>query len=494
MTDPTPSECTPAHPCGDCDLCADPVDAHEFDVTLPDGFRATDGGNADRLIALHGDHLRHVARWSKWVAWTGERWQVDYGDRLVLGRARDVVHHLTRLAGGQVDAKAAGAIVNFGLRTDSSRQLRALADVAASAPCTRLDHEALDADGWLLNLPNGTLDLRAGELHDHRPDDLVTMLAGTRFEPGATAPTFEAFVERVLPDDDVRAYVQSRLGAALVGEVREHELNIAHGEGANGKTTLFNIVGAVLGDYAVVAPKTLLIGGSFERHPTDRTTLFRRRLAYAGEIAEGAYFNEALVKELTGGDRITARRMREDFWSFDPTHKLWLFANHLPHVTGTDHAIWRRVRVVPFEVTIPQRQQDPELAHKVVASEAPGVLAWLLEGCRMWQSGMPPPKAVRLATESYRHGEDSAERFVVEELELDPDHHVYADELWAAHAQWCVEQGIPEYAVRREVQRVAGRLRVQGCDQVRRKESGRKRTLWLGAQLRGDRGPQGVPV
>jgi putative DNA primase/helicase len=238
--------CTPTKPCGDCDRCADPEpggNAVEADVTFPDGFRATDGGNADRLIALHGDHLRHIAVWKKWICWDGCRWRIDYGDRLTLGRARDVVRHLIRLAGQQGDPKYAEAIVSFALRSESARQLRALADVAASAPCTALDHEDLDAEAWLLNLPNGTLDLRSGDLHAHQPDDLVTMLAGTTFEPGATAPIFESFVERVLPDDDVRAYVQSRLGAALVGEVREHELNIAHGAGANGKTTLFNVVG-----------------------------------------------------------------------------------------------------------------------------------------------------------------------------------------------------------------------------------------------------------
>ena len=467
----------------------DDLDSEAVDVVLPDGFRATEGGNADRLIYLHGDHLRHVAVWRKWCCWDGCRWRIDYGDRLTLGRARDVVRHLIRLAGRAGDPKLALRIVGFAHGTDTSRRLRGLVDVAASAPGTALDHEHLDADGWLLNLRTGTLDLRTGDVHPHRPDDLVTMLAGATFEPGATAPDFEAFVAQVLPDDDVRTYVQSRLGAALVGEVREHELNIAYGEGANGKTTLFNIIGAILGDYAVVAPETLLIASKHEHHPTDRTVLFRRRLAYAGEIAAGSYFNEALVKELTGGDRITGRRMREDFWSFDPTHKLWLFANHLPHVAGTDHAIWRRVRVVPFTVTIPEQKQDPELAHKVVANEGPGVLAWLIDGCRMWQSGMPAPKAVLLATERYRHGEDTAERFVIEELDVDlaSDGFVYADELWAVHATWCVEQGVAEHAVKREVQRVSERLRVLGCDQVRRQDGGCRRRRWLGVRFREDR-------
>jgi putative DNA primase/helicase len=469
----------------DTDDVDDDFEAIAADMALPDGYRATDGGNADRLIALHGNHLRHVAVWRKWCCWDGCRWRIDYGDRLTLGRARDVVPHLIRLAARVGDKKQRKALLGFAERTESSRGLRALTDVAASAASVRLDHETLDADPWLLNLTNGTLDLRTGELCEHRPDDLLTMLAGTTFAANASAPCFETFIAQVLPDVDVRTYVQCRLGGALVGEIRDHELNIAYGEGANGKTTLFNIVGSVLGDYAVVAPKTLLIASRHEHHPTDRTTLFRRRLAYAGEIAEGAYLNEALVKELTGGDRITGRRMREDFWSFNPTHKLWLFANHLPHVSGSDRAIWRRVRVIPFQVTIPERDQDPHLADKIVSDEGPGVLAWLLDGVRAWQSGMSPPRAGLLATETYRHGEDTAERFVTDELAIDPDGtgSLYASELWETHRQWCAENGVADYAVKREVQRVAERLRTRGCDRVRLQHDGRRDTLWLGVRL-----------
>jgi putative DNA primase/helicase len=470
----------------------------EASVALPDGRHNTDGGNADRLIGLHGHHLRHVAVWRKWVVWDGCRWAIDYGDRLVLGRARDVVGHLIRLA-ATVEGKERALVLVFATRTESSRQLRALVDVAASARQVALDHEQLDADGWLLNLGNGTLDLRTGQLHQHRPEDLLTLLAGTDYDEHATAPTFDAFLRRVLPDDEVRAYVQSRLGAALVGEVSDHELHIATGPGANGKTTLFQIIDAVLGDYAVVAPKSLLIASRHEHHPTDRTRLFRRRLAYAGEIPEGAQLNEALVKELTGGDRITARRMREDFWSFDPSHHLWMFANNLPHVSGTDHGIWRRLRVVRFEVTIPDTEQDPGLADKIIATEAPGVLAWLIEGCRLWQSGLPAPAAVRHATQDYRHGEDMAEQFITSELVLGQGREVWADDLWAAHAAWCNENGVEPHLRSREVQRVAAILRARGCDRARRRDApvislggtttpGRQRTVWFGVDL-GD-GPE----
>ena len=175
----------------------------------------------------------------------------------------------------------------------------------------------------------------------------------------------------------------------------------------------------------MVAPEVAcLIASRHEHHPTDRTRCCSDAgSAYAGEIPEGSHLNEAMVKELTGGDPITGRRMREDFWTVQPTHKLWLFANHLPHIAGTDHGIWRRVRVVPFTVTIPPADRDLELADKIIATESPGVLNWLLEGCQMWRSGLVAPDAVLGATETYRHGENTAERFVTEELEVDVDRH-----------------------------------------------------------------------
>jgi putative DNA primase/helicase len=461
-------------------------------VDLVDGFRPTDGGNADRLMARHGEHLRHVAIWRKWLVWDGTRWRVDHGDRRILARARDVVAHLLKVAADATNAEERKQIVKFALKTDAAKALRALVDVAASSPGVLVDHDELDADGWLLNLPNGTLDLRTGHLSGHDPGDLLTLMAGAALE-AAPAPIFTAFVEQVLPDPAVRRYVQSRLGAALAGVVGEHELNIAIGAGANGKTTLFSIVHAVMGDYATVAPKSLLISSRHEHHPTDRTALFRRRLAYAGEIPEGARLNEALVKELTGGDRITARRMREDFWTYTPTHKLWLFANHLPRVVGTDHAIWRRVRVVPFTVSVPKDQQDPHLAERVIATEASGVLGWLLEGCQAWQEGVPAPPAVLTATERYRLAEDTAARFIASELELHPGATLVAGDLWTAHEQWCTENGVPHWEVSRHVQRVAAQLKAGGARVDRTQIDKTKVRIWTGVALRRTGVDRGCP-
>jgi putative DNA primase/helicase len=448
-----------------------------------DGYRFTDAGNADRLAALHGQNLRYVDSWGKWIVWDGRRWQLDPKERRAVAMARDVPRHLFGLV-ADTPPNARHQLVEFGNKSESARALRAMVDVTASTPELLVHHDVLDRDGWLLNAHNGTLDLRTMTLHNHEPSDLITMLAGAAYHPTATAPRFEAFVERILPDPDIRSYVQSRLGAAVIGEVLDHELHIAWGEGANGKSTLFKIVGAVLGDYAVGVPKSLIVQARHEQHPSDRTVLFRRRLAYAGELRDGARLDEALVKELTGGDLIVARRMREDFWSFDPTHHLWLFSNHLPRVTGTDHAMWRRLRVVPFTVTIPDDEQDWSLARTVVESEADGILVWLLDGLQLWRDGREPPAPIVNASTNYRHGQDLAQRFIDEELVLDRNAHIAASCLWDLHADWCSAIGLTPLQISGEVQRVARALTIAGCKQRRVSTAGTKNRIWHGVRDR----------
>jgi putative DNA primase/helicase len=253
------------------------------------------------------------------------------------------------------------------------------------------------------------------------------------------------------------------MGACLSGQVKEHELIIDHGDGANGKTTFYAIVAAAFGDYAIVAPKSLLIWDRHEHHPTDRAVLFRRRLAYAGEIPDGARLHEATVKELTGGDTITARRMREDFWTFQPTHKLHLFANHLPKVSGTDQGIWRRLRVVPWTVTIPDDRQDRELAQRIIDDELAGVFRWLIDGYQMWRAGVAVPDKVTAATRQYRHKEDTVGRFIDDELVLDPEGSITAGNLGLLHQKWSSVVGIADHEVKAHYRRVLTEVEHRGA-------------------------------
>jgi putative DNA primase/helicase len=201
-----------------------------------------------------------------------------------------------------------------------------------------------------------------------------------------------------------------------------------------------NTLLAMLGpDYATKAPPSLLMVKRTETHPTELTMLFRKRLVVAVESNEGARFNEALVKELTGGDRITARRMREDFWSFFPTHKVMLCTNHEPTIRGTDHAIWRRIRKVPFTVTIPDAEQDRELPAKLL-EELPGILAWVVSGCLAWQStSLEPPAEITSATKAYRDGQDVLGAFLEDECQEGSE--VKASDLYARYKGWAERTG-----------------------------------------------------
>jgi putative DNA primase/helicase len=293
----------------------------------------------------------------------------------------------------------------------------------------------MDSDPWLFNCPNGTLDLRTGTLREHRREDYITKLCPTRYVPDVACPTWELFLGAVFPDDEGERdrelihYVQLVLGRCLTGDVSEQTLEIWWGCGGNGKSTLINAVLSTLGgDYAMKANGDLLMTSRGERHPTELAGLFGMRLVVVSETHQGRRLNEALVKDLTGGEPIRARRMREDFWEFLPTHKTVLITNHRPRVAGTDEGIWRRLRLIPFTSTfwdpadphkdaadLPEsHRQDKRLGEKL-AAEREGILGWLVKGCLDWQrDGLAVPQKVRVATTEYRGGEDMLAQWIEE--------------------------------------------------------------------------------
>jgi putative DNA primase/helicase len=280
--------------------------------------------------------------------------------------------------------------------------------------------EELDRDSWLFNVQNGTIDLRTGRLCDHRKEDFITKLTPVRFDPAATCPLWEGFLQTTFADnDELIDYMQRLVGYCLTGVTEEHILPFLHGSGANGKSTFCETILKLMGrDYAMKAPHDLLMAKRLETHPTDRADLFGKRFVACIETEEGRRMAEALVKELTGGDRVRARRMREDFWEFVPTHHIWLVGNHKPAIVGTDHGIWRRIKLIPFEVVIPEAEQDKKLLAKL-AKERPGILNWALAGCLDWQrNGMQEPAIVRAATGQYSTEMDEVGKFIEEHCEL----------------------------------------------------------------------------
>lgn len=309
-----------------------------------------------------------------------------------------------------------------------------------SGVAIKLDH--LDADPWLLNVANGTLDLRTGTLHPHRREDLVTELAPAAYDAHATCPMWDKFLHRVLNDDEALiGFLRRAVGYGLTGDTTEQVLFFLYGSGANGKGTFLVALQEMLGDYAKQAAPEVLLVHRGEQHPTGVADLLGARFVVAAEVEQGKAFAESLVKQLTGGDRLKARLMRQDCFEFSATHKIFLAANHKPIVYGTDYAIWRRIRLVPFTVTIPPEERDPHLVAKL-RTEWPGILAWAVRGCREWQErGLGVPGAVKAATEAYQAEMDTLGEFIAARCDTESGCKATAKELYDSYTYWCEAEG-----------------------------------------------------
>lgn len=470
----------------------------------------TDLRNAEQLIIRHADKLRSVGTWSKWLAWDRQRWNLD-----ALGSAfecaKETARHLyaksvkecaaankalaeaiesmddVRANRARREADRATEDVKHAIKTQGAGKLTAMLEVAKSDPRIVIHHEVLDADPMLLNVQNGTVNLRTGELQPHRQMDLITKLAPTVFDPNAACPTWERFLSRAMAGNvELVDFLQRAVGYALTGSVQEHVLFFCYGNGANGKSTFLGTLHSLLGEYSAPAPRGMLFRSRGpDRHPTELAMLHGMRFVTCSEIEEGQAFDEALVKDLTGGDLITARRMNEDFWKFVPSHKLWLAGNHRPVVRGDDEGIWRRMRLVPFTVTIPESERDATLPERL-RLELPGILAWAVRGCVQWsRSGLAAPGTVKSATAQYREENDILGQFFRERVKMDEPAVTPRAYFREAYEIWCRETGAEPVGPRRLASRLRERAAAEGVtigDTTARVE-GHVVNAWKGVRL-----------
>jgi putative DNA primase/helicase len=415
--------------------------------TPPSGtnpYRGTDDGNAALFLNLHGENVCYVPKWEKWLLWSGTHWRLD--ERMEIERlAADVPRSLYGLAANEADAQQRQWLADLARRVESVAKRNAM--LAACKHQVVVHHSELDQGHFLLNCTNGAVDLQTGKLRPHHRADLATHDLAIPYLPAATAPTWLAFLQSTFAgDQELIRFLQKAIGYSLTGDVREQILFIGHGVGSNGKSVLLNILRKLLNKLALQAAPDLLMADRNRRHPTEQADLFAKRLVVCQETEEGRRFNESLLKQLTGGDGIRVRRMHEDFWEFNPTHKIWLSTNHKPEIRGTDYAIWRRIRLIPFNVTFhPQGEgtpvKDPDMERKLTA-ELPGILAWAVQGCLAWQQdGLQSADAVRQATETYRNDMDVLSAFITECCILQKDAHAKASDLFAEWQKWCEQSG-----------------------------------------------------
>jgi P4 family phage/plasmid primase-like protien len=403
-------------------------------------FAATEMGASELLVHLHGGDLRFSHPWGQWLDWDGRRYRRDLTGE-ARRRAKQAIRSVYAEAAKIGNDKQRKAIVEWARKLEKSATVAAMLKLAEVEPGIPILPEEMDRDSFLLNVMNGTVDLRTGQIHPHDRADNITKLAPVYFDPEATCPTFLAFLERVLPDPDVRAFLQRMTGYAMTGDTSEQCLCFMCGGGANGKSTFLGVIQHMLGDYARQAAPELLVSRGGDRHPTELADLFGARLVTSIEVDEGKRLAETLTKQMTGGDPMKARFMRQDFFQWIPTHKLFLAANHRPEIRGTDHAIWRRIHLVPFTVTIPKPERDRRLPERLLA-ELSGILNWVIAGCLDWQrNGLGVPQAVEDATEAYRQEQDILADFLNERCVIDPQAWAKASDLYKSYAVWCEEGG-----------------------------------------------------
>ena len=420
-------------------------------LTLRDIYnpaKSTDMGNAERLITGSDGKIKYsISR--GWYAWEDRYWIPDesivrrlYHERVVKNLYAEI-----EASYAESDSELTKALTDWAKKSESTRVMKSSLEMAACMPKIAVTPCEFDKDPWLFCCNNGTLDLRTSELKPHDPKDLITRISNADYDPAAKCPTWERFLEDIFVDQKLIEYIQLAVGYSLTGSTREQCMFIMYGTGQNGKSVFMNILNAITGGYSMETPPETLMRGrdSSGNQPTnDVARLSGARLVSANETEEGQCLAESKIKAMTGDDLIIARFLHKEFFEFRPQFKIWIRTNHMPKIRGTDDGIWRRIKRIPFKVSIPPEKRDPELTKKLMA-ELPGILNWAVDGCRLWQlCGLQEPDLVSMATADYRSSQDLIGQFLEDSCEVCPSKTsgiTKAKDLYKAYCDWCEEAG-----------------------------------------------------
>ena len=439
----------------------------------------TDLGNARRLVEAHGADLRFVPPWKTWLVWEGNRWRRDE-DGAVVRRAKKVVNGLYAEAGRDPDPEARKSRARFALKSESEPRLRAMVELAKSETGIPIQPGQLDANPSLLTVTNGTIDLRNGELLPPCRDHLITRLAPVRYDPKARSPRWESFLAKIFDGNEgLIRYLQRAVGYSLTGSTVEQVFFLLHGTGQNGKSSFLEAVRFILGEYARQTDFTTFLESKSDRIRNDLAGLVGARFVTAIESKQKSRLDESAIKQVTGGDTISARFLFREFFEFLPAFKVWLATNHRPDIRGTDDGIWRRVVLVPFNVAIPEAERDRSLGEKL-QDEAGGILRWAVEGCLDWQKhGLGAPPEVTSATGAYREDSDPLGGFLRECCVFGSSQRVGATDLYQTYVSWADRQRGEEPLSQRSL---SASLEERGILKDRKGPKGRTRYLGIGLE------------
>lgn len=483
-------------------------DGSEPDGMRLEGSRCCDDANALRLVEWHGAFVRFANDIEKWYGWDGKVWGRNRAPVLLAARRvgprmeREAKAELTRAMGEAEAAAEAAALedpeakpkrkkgpatpadialanLKWAVTSRNAARIDAMVKLASADPRVAVTLDSFDADPDKLNTPNGVVDLRTGHISPHSPLLMMSRITATEYHPRATAPTWEWLLDYAMASDrDLIGFLRRYIGYILTGHVTEQCLLFNNGIGNNGKSVIMGVLAHVLGTYAVAAPRPLLVIQRNEPHPAELLRLRGARMALCAEVTEDMQLDEAKLKDLTGGDKIAARGMGENFLDYTPTAKLVLNGNHLPKIRGTDHGQWRRWRMVPWNVVA--TTVDKSLPDKLRA-EAEGILAYAVAAAQEWYArGLEAPAGVLAATSAFRESSDELGDFFTRRVEFAPDARIARKQLWHAYKSDCEDNGAKPI----ESRTFCARLRARGCRDVKVRHMGTVTDGWSGIALR----------
>jgi len=398
----------------------------------------TDVGNAERFIDHHKEYLRYCPQLKQWLLWNGNRWEIDTAGR-IFQKAKETAKIIEIEISRTDDQKLRDKIIEHSKRSQSLPRIKAMVMLAQSVPDIQVNVSDLDPDHMKLNVANGTVDLKTGDLLPHCKDDLITKSTGVIFDKKAECPQWQDFLNKIMAGKkSLINYLQLIIGYALTGLTKEQCFFIFNGYGANGKSTFFELIRKMLGHYAAHTPPTTLL----KSHLGIRSDLARlkgTRFVSAVETGIGNKLNEPLTKELTGGDPVTSRFLFREYFEQNPTFKIFIATNCKPEIQGNDHGIWRRIRLIPFDVTLSDDEIDRDLP-QILEKELPGILSWAVQGCLDWQkNGLVMPSDVQFATAKYKEDSDIISKFIDDYCEQGLDKKISIKNLYDAYKNWAEE-------------------------------------------------------
>lgn len=417
-------------------------------TTKKQSFNRTDLGNAERLVHHHGENIRFNNTFKKWYLWNGKQWNEDETNQ-IRQLAKQTVRKIYQEASEEEDGDIRAALSKHAMHSEARAKIESMISLAESEVPILPDD--LDKNKWLFNCANGVIDLKTGKLLKHDRKFYMNKISPVAYDSNAKCPLWDSFLQDIMRDENGKVnyelieFLQKAIGYALTGETTEQVVFFLHGKGKNGKSTFLDTIRHLVGDYGKQSNTDSFTVKKNDSVRSDIATLKGSRLVAASESEEGAKLAESLIKQLTGMEPIQARFLYGNPFEFVPQFKIFFTTNHKPRINGDDLGIWRRIRLIPFTVTIPEEKRDKNLPEKFLKQEISGILRWAVEGCLKWQKdGLKPPEEIEKATDLYKSEMDTIGSFIDDFCTVHESAKAYSKQLYLRYEEWCQETGEQE--------------------------------------------------